>query len=581
MPGIRKRKFLIFCLLLLLLSLTGCRKNLGKLVVETVPSGAEVWIDGKLTGYITPCTISGLREGEHFIRLYKEDYYIHEETVYIFAGKIVPLVQLLDPSIVNITISADGFSSLAQPLSGEVSFTISTEIEKMRGLTNIEVYLNNEQIPNLSYISNGVYNFTLDTSTKSDGSYLLRIIAILTNGRRVEKPVSIVISNNLYQYKDWTVMVYMAADNNLDYYGFALSDLNEMEEVGSTEQVNILVQADFYNDEAKRYLMTKDDDPGNVTSPYILLGETNTGDPNVLQDFLSWGMTNYPARHYMLVLWNHGSGILHENISTVKSRSICYDQDGSDYFNDWLTAKEVRLALDGAFNGRPLDLLVTDACLMQMAEVAWEWQGAISYLVGSEEVTPANGLPYHTIMKSLVTDPLLLPEDFVREILSCYAKYYQNYYLDFPLTISGLKLSTTEIQQFGEVVEGFVTCFLNETDPLIREEVKKLTLKTKGYDYPENKDLGHFLDLITSSTQIPDTSQLHLSALAARSALRNIVDANQIINPTKFGEDNGLAVLLPDNYAYWNLYSSYYPAMGFPYYTKWDKLIEELLEIPL
>ena len=39
--------------------------------------------------------------------------------------------------------------------------------------------------------------------------------------------------------KQWTVMVYMSADNNLEPDG--IHDLNEMESVGSTDDVNIVV----------------------------------------------------------------------------------------------------------------------------------------------------------------------------------------------------------------------------------------------------------------------------------------------------------------------------------------------------
>ena len=42
--------------------------------------------------------------------------------------------------------------------------------------------------------------------------------------------------------RNWTVMVYMAGDNNLDSAGVV--DLKEMKKVGSTEQINILVQFD-------------------------------------------------------------------------------------------------------------------------------------------------------------------------------------------------------------------------------------------------------------------------------------------------------------------------------------------------
>ena len=32
------------------------------------------------------------------------------------------------------------------------------------------------------------------------------------------------------------------------------------------------------------------------------------GDPKVLTDFLKWGMKKYPAKHYLVDVWNHGGG---------------------------------------------------------------------------------------------------------------------------------------------------------------------------------------------------------------------------------------------------------------------------------
>ena len=64
---------------------------------------------------------------------------------------------------------------------------------------------------------------------------------------------------------DWTVMIYMAGDNDLE--GFALGDLNEMEFSGSTPQVNIVAQLDrseLYDSsqgnwtDTRRYYITPD-----------------------------------------------------------------------------------------------------------------------------------------------------------------------------------------------------------------------------------------------------------------------------------------------------------------------------------
>ena len=126
----------------------------------------------------------------------------------------------------------------------------------------------------------------------------------------------------------------------------------------------------------------------------------------------------------------------------------------------------------------------------------------------------------------------------------------------------------------------FVTSFLKETDS-VKKEVKRLSQLTKKYSVPyqENKDLGHFLDLITKSTEIPDPSELRSLAQNARAALRDIIFANQVVNAERSGEDNGLAVLLPDDYVDWGLYSDYYSQMSFPRDTGWDQLIQALLAI--
>lgn len=84
--------------------------------------------------------------------------------------------------------------------------------------------------------------------------------------------------------KQWTLMVYLAGDNNLDSAGVA--DLQEMKKVGSTDQVNVLAQFDRRGSTqaTKRYYIHK----GGTLEKDVLasLGETNMGDPKVLENFI-------------------------------------------------------------------------------------------------------------------------------------------------------------------------------------------------------------------------------------------------------------------------------------------------------
>ena len=104
----------------------------------------------------------------------------------------------------------------------------------------------------------------------------------------------------------WTIMVYLAGDNNLD--GAGATDLMEMKKVGSSAAINVVAQFDRSGNKGttKRYMLRKSTTlQADVVGD---LGETNTGDPAVLKDFLTWGIKTYPAQHYLAVLWNHGAG---------------------------------------------------------------------------------------------------------------------------------------------------------------------------------------------------------------------------------------------------------------------------------
>ena len=103
----------------------------------------------------------------------------------------------------------------------------------------------------------------------------------------------------------WTFLVYMAGDNNLD--GAALRDIAEMARAGSTKDVNILVQLDRIEDNlTRRFRITQG---GGFKKDCIqTFGDTNTGDPQILYEFVKWAADNYSADRYALILWNHGSG---------------------------------------------------------------------------------------------------------------------------------------------------------------------------------------------------------------------------------------------------------------------------------
>jgi hypothetical protein len=103
---------------------------------------------------------------------------------------------------------------------------------------------------------------------------------------------------------EWTVLVYAQAGNNLNLY--ASQNFTDMTQIGSTEDLNVLVQCYRPNqDGAFRYKILKGKMDLDMVVP--------TGDGHQANDLvgaMDWAVKKYPAQKYCLILWNHGLGII-------------------------------------------------------------------------------------------------------------------------------------------------------------------------------------------------------------------------------------------------------------------------------
>lgn len=250
--------------------------------------------------------------------------------------------------------------------------------------------------------------------------------------------VLMMLSGSLYgqlAQRDWTFMVYMAADNNLEPY--AIDDFLEMAQVGSDANINIIVQFDRragYSSEygdwtsTKRFRVTRNMTP-TAANQISDLGEINMGNPNNLVNFVNWAKQNYPATNYALILWDHGDGwrkaqeamnsgkSLEELIRATRPdvfRSVCGDDTNN---GDYLHMLEIKNAMN-TFNG--VDLIGFDACLMGMVEVAYMVKDDADVMVGSEENEPGNGWPYHTLLADLAANPNMTPAQLGTAICNRY-----------------------------------------------------------------------------------------------------------------------------------------------------------------
>jgi len=212
--------------------------------------------------------------------------------------------------------------------------------------------------------------------------------------------------------REWTVMVYLAADNNLAVQG--VLDLDEIEDAGINDRIQTVVQAEFSpttlqqagcqtagcigrpNYNTFRYAVTQGGgsvnngpDKGTVTE---INGGSNVDmtNPNTLKDFIAWGKANYPAKRYLLVLWNHGGGY------------TGLIQDETSGGSNLMSLEQLKTGLTGSGG---IDVVDFDMCLMAGYETLAKIEGLANFAVFSEEVVPGEGNPYTSIIDGIQANP--------------------------------------------------------------------------------------------------------------------------------------------------------------------------------
>jgi hypothetical protein len=191
----------------------------------------------------------------------------------------------------------------------------------------------------------------------------------------------------------WTVLVYMAADNDLAE--FADSDLVEMERIGSNSDLSIIVQVDKPYIGGRRIGVVKD-----TFLTYGDLGLIDMCDWQTLYNFLDWGFREFPADRYLVVLWDHGTGW-----TAQPRRSFGSDQSSGNQLG--IANGDFQKAIRYLYNsvGRKVDLFTFDACGMQEIEIGCEIKDYAKVMMAVQGAWPLKGFPYDKIMQVIRDNP--------------------------------------------------------------------------------------------------------------------------------------------------------------------------------
>lgn len=254
--------------------------------------------------------------------------------------------------------------------------------------------------------------------------------------------------------KDITLMVFMNAKNDLsqsNLFGlvgkWAEKDLDEMKKVGSTDRVNVVVEIGRKGKGSKRLLVLKKE--GFFSSGekvYLEDKNSDMGDYKRVIDFVNWSKKTFPAKKYILVLWNHGLGWIDPNLSnhsvgSGRSKGILFDDDTKNY----VRTKQLGEILKASGY---VDVVIFNACLMQMAEVVYEIKDYTSLIIGSEETMLAYGFEYDKFLSFLNSNIDFNKKQISDFFINWYKEFFKNgidfAFLNIPLDSIAATLSAIE-----------------------------------------------------------------------------------------------------------------------------------------
>ena len=362
--------------------------------------------------------------------------------------------------------------------------------------------------------------------------------------------------------KEWTLAVFINADNNLDRFGAA--DQEEMSKIGSNDFLNIVTLIDRENGPASL----------NYIEPYKInklkdLGELDMGDYNEFIKFVKFVKENYPAKHYAISIWNHGSGWKDKNEAASVLKGISYDNSS----NNHITTNDLTVAMKEANKilGKKIDVLCFDACLMQMVEVAYAIKDNVDYLVASEETEPGKGAPYDDILKNVKKG--MTPRDFSINWVNAFCDSYDGGSQGkAKSTQSALDMS--KLPKFIDAINGFAKVGMSKD---YSRFFRQMNVYTQKYAYADNMDILHFVELMTEPTGLDSLEDLKKQYVdeSMKTAIKKLQEAGkQLIIANRFTnsqaqESKGIAIFFPTSYYCPWLYQD----LAFAKETLWDDMI--------
>ena len=336
-----------------------------------------------------------------------------------------------------------------------------------------------------------------------------------------------------YGRAEWTIMMYICGSN---LQSPALSDIAEVLKVtGQPSNVNIIMEiggSTSWDYSANKYGISASYlNRYHVRNKQLIsdgkIAQANMGAQSTFEDFMDWGLRNYPAKKTGVILWNHGGGL----------SGCCSDKN----YGDNLSNKETYDALGNSFYknriSEKLEFIGYDACLMQVQDVADFNSKYFNYMIASEETVPESGWDYDDWL------PTLYAKNSTDVILKKICDTYIGSGWSFN-TLSYLNLSY--MSEYKNRFENLANSITTTVKANVNSFVDDILYRLKGFDY-ESRGLSDALDFLNKLQADSKYSSFYTQIANTKSSYNKLVEYSKT-GWWYIGEAHGLSLFTGFNF---------------------------------
>lgn len=388
--------------------------------------------------------------------------------------------------------------------------------------------------------------------------------------------------------KDWTVLVWANGKaNGADR--LVPSVMRELEVAGSDENMDIVVQLGrkgrIYDKVTKdwsgtrRYHVERNRDPQTtqqelmswfvppytkgIVSPVLQdLGKADMGSSASLSEFLQWGMKEYPAKNYAVIIYGEGGGMAGAGVDEETGHRLTVGGIEQAF-------REARKA-----TGEKIDLVAFDGSHMGGIETAHQLKDVADIMVGSEAAVNLGSLQLDMVMKDLKFELAERGEVTPEQLAKWFV--FETKANPGPLaTLTNPTLSAIDLKKIDTVKNSYsdLSSKLSKAlkdNPEAKKALRGAIENTQNYAenkdsaafYGDYRDIGHFAENLKNDARLGE--DVHRAADALIKATADSV----IDNATHQVKGSGLSAYLPldagyDLHSTWKAPRAFDPLHGY------------------